>query len=106
MPKYLISGSYVGDGLKGLLKEGGTARKDAIGKLCADLGGHLEAAYFAFGTYDAHVIVDLPDNVTMAAISMVANATGAVQARTTVLPTAEELDEAAHTSIGYHPPAP
>ena len=30
MPKYLISGSYVGEGIKGLLKEGGTKRKEAV----------------------------------------------------------------------------
>jgi uncharacterized protein with GYD domain len=106
MPKYMVSGTYVGDGLKGLLKEGGTARRDVVSKLCANLGGELEAAYYGFGDDDVHVIVDLPDNVTMAALSLVANATGAVRARTTVLLTPEEIDEATHKSIDYRPAAP
>ena len=29
MPKYLIQGSYSGEGLKGLLKEGGSKRREA-----------------------------------------------------------------------------
>ena len=37
MPKYLISGSYVGEGIKGLLKEGGTKRKEAVEQL---IGSH------------------------------------------------------------------
>ena len=32
MPKYLYQGSYTTEGVKGLLKEGGTSRKDTISK--------------------------------------------------------------------------
>ena len=106
MSKYLMSGSYAADGVKGLLKEGGTARRDVLAKLCADLGGELEACYFAFGKDDAYVVVDLPDSVTMTALSLVMNASGAGRVSTTVLVTPEEVDEATRKSIQYRPPMP
>ncbi len=30
MPKYLVQASYVGQGLKGLIKEGGTSRLEPV----------------------------------------------------------------------------
>lgn len=105
MPKYLISGSYAVDGVKGLLNEGGTARRDVLAKLCADLGGELESCYFAFGKEDAYVVVDLPDSATMTALTLVINGSGAGRVSTTVLVTPEEVDQAARKSIQYRPPA-
>ncbi len=49
MPRYMIQGSYTREGIQGVLKEGGSGRKDAIGKMLADMGGSLESFYFAFG---------------------------------------------------------
>jgi uncharacterized protein with GYD domain len=68
------------------------------------LGGRLEAFYFAFGENDAHVILDLPDNLTAAAISLAVTSTGAVSTRTTVLLTPEEIDQAVKSPIDYKPP--
>ena len=39
MPKYLIHGNYVGEGLKGLLKEGGSKRRETVAKLLEGMGG-------------------------------------------------------------------
>lgn len=61
--------SYTPGGAKGLLKEGGTARRAAVEKLMKSLGGRLEAFYFAFGENDAYIITEVPDNVTIAALS-------------------------------------
>ena len=33
MPKYLIEANYVGEGVKGLLKDGGSSRRAAVEKL-------------------------------------------------------------------------
>ena len=63
MPKYLISGSYVGEGIKGLLKDGGTKRKEAVEQLIGSLGGTVESVHFAFGDDDFFIIVDAPDKV-------------------------------------------
>src|SRR5256885_393519 len=78
MPKYLIQGSYSGEGLKGLLKEGGSKRREAAEQSVKGLGGRLEAFYYAFGNDDFVVIVDLPSNVDASALSLTANATAAV----------------------------
>lgn len=104
MPKYLVQASYVGEGLKGLLKEGGSSRRATIETLIKGMGGSLESFYYAFGEYDVFGVAEMPDNVTAAAFSMAINASGAVSARTTVLMTPEEVDEATKKTIAYRPP--
>ena len=42
MAKYLVEASYTQEGLKGIVKSGGTARKKAIAALAKSLGGKLE----------------------------------------------------------------
>jgi uncharacterized protein with GYD domain len=85
MAKYLIVASYTKEGVKGVIAKGGTARRDAIEKMAAELDGRVESFYFGFGEGDAFVIVDLPD-------------------KTTVLLTPEEVDRAAATTVNYRPP--
>ncbi|MBI4505748.1 MAG: GYD domain-containing protein, partial [Chloroflexi bacterium] len=68
------------------------------------LGGKVEAFYFAFGETDVFTIIDAPDNATVAAASLVASASGAVQVRTTVLLAPEEIDQATRKSVSYRPP--
>ena len=104
MPKYLIQANYVGEGLKGLLKEGGSGRRAAVEKLFGSVGGRIETFYYAFGDTDLFVIADVPDNVTAAALSLIVNAAGAATARITVLLTAEEIDAAAKKTPMYRPP--
>ena len=104
MSKYLIHASYTAEGVKGLLKAGGTARRAAVQKMVEGLGGRVEAFYFAFGENDAHVILDLPDNLTAAAISLAVTATGAVSTKTTVLLTPEEIAQAVKSPVDYRPP--
>ncbi len=104
MARYLLQANYVGEGIKGLLKEGGTSRRAAAEKAIKSLGGNLEAFYYAFGDTDAYVIAELPDNVSMAALALTVSASGAVRAKTTVLMTAKEMDEAAKKTPSYRPP--
>lgn len=104
MPKYLVQANYIGEGLKGLLKEGGSSRRAAIEKLFGSLGGRLEAFYYAFGDTDLYVIADVPDNITAAALSLTVNAAGAATARITVLLTPEDIDAATRKSPMYRPP--
>jgi uncharacterized protein with GYD domain len=77
MPKYLIQASYTEDGVQGLLKDGGSKRRAAAERAIKDLGGKLEAFYFAFGDTDALVIADIPDNMSAAAVSLAVSASGA-----------------------------
>ncbi|HEY8864859.1 MAG TPA: GYD domain-containing protein [Candidatus Dormibacteraeota bacterium] len=104
MPKYLIQGSYTVEGIKGVLKEGGTSRRAAVESAVKAMGGKLEAFYFAFGAEDTFAIVEVPDNVTAAAFSMIVAATGTVRDRTTVLLTPEEIDQAAKKTVSFRPP--
>ena len=95
MPNYLAVASYTPEGLKALLKTGGTARRAAVEKMLESLDGHLKAFYFAFGENDAYLIVELPNNLAAAAISLAVAAAGAVRTKTIVLLTPEEMDEVA-----------
>ena len=104
MPKYLLKVSYTADGVKGVLKDGGTKRRQAAEDAVKSTGGSLESMYFAFGEDDVYVIVDSPDNASVAAASMTIAASGLVKPTTVVLLTAEEIDQAAKKSASYTPP--
>ncbi len=104
MPKYLLQANYVGEGVKGLLKEGGTSRRAAIEKAIKSLGGTLEAYYFAFGETDAYGIVEMPDNASIAALALTISASGNVTVKTTVLLTPQEIDEATKKTLSYRAP--
>jgi len=88
--------SLTHDGVKGLAKDGGSKRRQAAEQFFKSVGGKLEAFYFA--------IVDFPDNVSAAAISLAGNSTGVADVKATVLITPEEMDQAAQKSRGLHPP--
>ncbi len=104
MAKYLVLASYTAQGTQGVMKEGGTSRKTNLEKILRSVGGKLEAFYYAFGDHDVVGIVDLPDHVTALAVSMAINASGAVNAKTVVLLTPQEMDAAAKKSVAYRPP--
>ncbi len=104
MLKYLIKANYVGEGLKGLLKEGGTSRRAVVEKMVNSMGGKLEAFYYAFGETDLYAIVDMPDNVSTAAFNLTVAASGAVSLNATILMTPEEIDQAVKKSPSYRPP--
>ena len=104
MPKYLVQASYTVEGTKGLLKDGGTKRRAAVEQMTTGLGGTVEAIYWAFGDADAYVIVNVPDNVSAAAVSLAVNASGAVSLKTTPLLTAEEIDQAVKKGVTYRAP--
>ncbi len=101
MAKYMVHGSYSVDGIRGVLKEGGSSRRAAVEAATKAVGGKLEAFYFSFGKNDVVAIVDCPDNVTAAALSMAVAATGTVRTETIVLLTAEEIDQAAKKTVAF-----
>ncbi|QIA06465.1 GYD domain-containing protein [Draconibacterium halophilum] len=104
MAKYLVCGKYIGDGVKGLLNEGGTSRRSEIEKLVASLGGKVECVYYAFGEYDIYGIMDMPDSTVMVAFSLRAAASGLVTVKSVALLTPEEIDEAAKRTGEYRAP--
>ncbi len=104
MPKYLIEASYTSEGAKGLLKDGGTKRRQAADAAIKSTGGRIEAFYFAFGESDAVILADAPDHASVAAACIAINASGAVTTRTTVLLSPEEIDQAVKKTVKYTPP--
>ncbi|PWI43832.1 GYD domain-containing protein [Streptomyces sp. ICBB 8177] len=104
MPKYLIQSRYTPEGAKGLLAEGGTARRAVVDAVVTGLGGTVESVYFAFGGDDLITIVDLPDEASMAAVSLTVTSSGAITTRTTPLLTAAQLDEATRKKVDFRAP--
>src|SRR2546428_12362146 len=104
MPKYFFQGSYSVEGIKGLQKDGGSKRRAAAQQAAQSVGGKLDAFYFALGTDDVVGIIDLPDNVSAAAVSLVINAAGGVKIRTTAVLSPGEVGHGTHKSGGENPP--
>ena len=104
MAKFLVCGNYIGEGIQGLLAEGGSSRVSVIEKLAASLGGKVECVYYAFGEYDIYGILDMPDNASMAAFAMKATSGGRVALKSVALMTAAEIDEAAKKQSEYRAP--
>ncbi|HYN48340.1 MAG TPA: GYD domain-containing protein [Candidatus Nanopelagicales bacterium] len=104
MSKYLFTGSYTAEGARGVLADGGSARRAAVDRLFASLGGKVESFYFAFGSDDFYLIADVPGNAAAAAGALTVSASGATNTRTIVLLTAEEVDAATKLSPSYRAP--
>ena len=92
MPKYLLKVRYNSDGLTGVMRDGGTARRAAANDLAKQVGGSVESFYFAFGEVDAYVVCDLPDNAAAARLAMTVSASGRVSITTVPLLTVDDVD--------------
>lgn len=105
MPKYLIAASYTQEGIAGVLRGGGSARREAVGRAISAMGGTMESFHFAFGDDDAYVVAELPDNVAAAALGMAVSASGTARTRTIVLLSPEEIDRASRVDTHYRAPS-
>lgn len=106
MPYYLIQVAYSPEGVAALVKSPQN-RAEAIRPAVERLGGKIEGFWLAFGEYDVIAVLQFPDNVSAAALSMSVSAGGAVKAyKTTPLMTVEEGVEAMRKAggTGYRPP--
>ena len=105
MAKFMIKASYSTDGIKGVMKGGGTARVKAVETALSGVGGSLESFYFAFGSDDVYVIVNAPDNKSAIAMAAAVGSTGAMSSyETVVLLDPSEVDEALNVKVDYTPP--
>ena len=104
MPKYLAKARYNTDGARALMKEGGSARLEAVKKAAKTVGGKVESFYFAYGGDDAIVIVDMPDENAGLALSLAVNASGTVSLEMVKLITPAEMDAAVQTTVKYRGP--
>jgi uncharacterized protein with GYD domain len=104
MPKYLIQGRYTSEGLKGLAKDKASGRKSAVQAAMKSLKGKMECMYFTLGADDVVVIVEAPDNIAAAALSISVGSTGLINVRTTPLLTVDEIDQALAMPSKYRAP--
>ncbi len=106
MPYYMLQGAYSSEAWAAQVANPQN-RVEVVRPIFEKLGGRIESAYFAFGEYDVVLIVEFPDNVSAAAISVALNAGGAFKsAKTTPLMTIEEGTEVMRKAggTGYRPP--
>jgi uncharacterized protein with GYD domain len=106
MAHYLLQVTYAPEAWAALVDEP-HSRTEAVQPAVEQLGGTVHSTWLAFGEYDVISILELPDNVRAAAISMAISAGGAVKAiKTTPLMTWEEGVEAMREAAqaAYQPP--
>ena len=90
MPTYLVQTSYTTEALAALMKKPQN-RTDIIRKAVEKLGGKLVGTWLSFGEHDIVLIIDMPDNVSAAAMVLAASAGGSVKGtKTTPLMTLED----------------
>jgi uncharacterized protein with GYD domain len=108
MPQYLYQVAYTAESLAAQIKNP-QDRLQIVGKQMADaVGAKILAGGFSYGKYDVSVIVDAPDDVTMAAVALAIAAGGAVKAaKTTPLLNGSQwvaaLQKAPKVSAQYRP---
>ena len=94
MPFFLIRASYSSAATNNMVQHP-QHREEVLRKTCESLGGRMHQFFFSFGEYDAMVLAELPDNKAAAALSLSAEASGALRMiHTTVLLTVDEAIEA------------
>ena len=104
MAKFLLRANYTQSGVSGLLKEGGSKRREALQATIEGVGGTLESFYYAIGDTDLFMIADLPDKETATAVSLIINAAGVLELKITELLEPEAIDAASQKSVPYRVP--
>jgi uncharacterized protein with GYD domain len=104
MARYMFHGSYTAAGAGGVLKDGGSGRRDSIKALAESVGGSLESLDWALGADDFYLICELPDSKAAAAVSLTVGATGAVSLVTAELFSTADVDEIVARRATYRAP--
>ena len=69
MAKYLLMASYTGEAWAAQVKNPQN-RVELVRPVFERMGGSMELAYGSFGESDIVIIMDMPDNISAAAISI------------------------------------
>jgi len=105
MPFFLFQASYAPEALARLIANP-QDRFDAVRVPIEKLGGRILHSYFAFGEYDVIAILEMPDNVSAAAMSLAFAAGGSLRdyQTTTLMSNAEGLEAMRKAAAcGYRP---
>jgi uncharacterized protein with GYD domain len=108
MPSFMVQVSYTSEALAALIANP-QDRTEMVKKVAKKLGGRIHGAWLAFGDYDLVLVMEMPDNVSAAAIALASAAGGSCKTvKTTPLLTIQEglaaLEKAANS--GYRPITP
>ena len=106
MPHYLIQASYTAEAWQALLNKP-EDRSEAVRPVIEKLGGRIVHSWYAFGQHDFVAIVEMPDNVSAAALALAQRAGGALRSlgTTPLLEFSEGLEAMKRASkAGYRPP--
>lgn len=109
MAHYLVQLAYTPEAWGAQLKNPAN-RVEVVRPTLESLGARFETAYLCFGEYDVVFIMEAPDNVSAAALSMAFSAGGAMKTiKTTPLLTVDEGVEAmrkgSQAASVYRPPS-
>lgn len=104
MAKYLVQGCYTNEGLHGLMKDKASGRKAAVAAAVKSIKGKMDGLYFGVNGVDIVMLVDAPDNVSVAGLMALVMSTGAVDLSVTPLLTVDEMDSALATAVKYRAP--
>ena len=108
MPRYIVLFSYTGAAWQRLMGSAGD-RTAAISAAATAVGASVQSVRWMLGPYDGFVILDAPDSVTAAAVSVSVMSTGSFSAvQTHELFTQDQLQtllgRAGDASRDYTPP--
>jgi len=104
MPLYLLEATYSVEGYRGLIKDGGSKRRDVAMEIVARAGGRLLTFHFGLGEPDVIAIAEFPDAVMAGTLSLAIAASGAATVRVRTLLTPEEIDKTTRRIVPYAPP--
>ena len=75
MARYLFQATYTSEAWAAQVQNPQN-RVEVVRPVVERLGGRFECVYYAFGEYDLVAILEMPDNVSMAAIALAVSAGG------------------------------
>ncbi len=108
MAYYMFQGRYSVESIQAMVKNP-QDREKAAKDLIESMGGKLHSMFFAFGSEDIVVIIEVPDDKTAAATALAVAAGGAFSAGATtkLMTSAEAMDAMSHAQkavAAYTPP--
>jgi uncharacterized protein with GYD domain len=78
MPSYLVQCSYSSAALAALIANPHD-RSEHVKKVAKKLGGKISGSWLSFGEHDLVMIVEMPDNIGAASLSLTAAAGGSLK---------------------------
>jgi len=93
MSTYLVQCAYTTEALKVLIAEP-QDRTAVVAKAIKGFGGKLVGSWLSFGDYDITLIMEMPDNVSAAAMALTAAAGGSLKSikTTPLMSTADAME--------------